>query len=680
MADVRRAVAVAAAVALAGATAVGHHAATPAVAAAPAAEPGGGRLLIGWGAGGAPPLLDGSRVVRLLPRLGIAILATADVPGAVAAYRHQPGVAWAEADHHVAAAGAPNDPLFAQQWQLQDGPQSLDWAPVFPAQQGAGALVAVLDTGFAPGGSDAPVSLRLDLAKTFVPGTTSSMDDNGHGTFVTDIIGEATNNGVGAAGIAPEAGIVPIKVLGANGIGDLAVVAEGLDYAVSIGAKVINLSLAGDVSFALCAAVARATAVAVVVAASGNDSTAADVRPLDYPAACPGALAVGSIAYDGGRPSYANVGCTMAVVAAGGDDLGLFRQGVPASDWVVQQGYDANPLDGQAAQTFQYARAEGTSMAAAEVSGEAALVVGMGANAPTARRLIIGTARRRGGFLTAYMFGAGEVDIAAAVGAYASGSAVAPRDRGYRLATADGRAVDAGDACAGTETSPPAAVPSAPVVGEAATHDGFGSWLVSSDGGVFTFGDAAFYGSAGSTHLNQPMVGMAATPSGRGYWLVSRDGGVFGFGDAGFYGSAAGTPLNQPMVGMAATPSGRGYWLVSRDGGVFGFGDAGFFGSAAGTPLNQPMVGMAATPSGRGYWLAAADGRVFAFGAAAFDGSAAGARLAQPIVGIAATSSGQGYWLAGRDGSVFGYGDAVVYAGAAGAGRVAGIVAESRAQ
>ena len=64
--------------------------------------------------------------------------------------------------------------------------------------------------------------------------------------------------------------------------------------------------------------------------------------------------------------------------------------------------------------------------------------------------------------------------------------------------------------------------------------------LVASDGGIFSFGDAAFYGSAGGLKLNQPIVGMAATPDGGGYWLVASDGGIFSFGDAAFYGSAGG--------------------------------------------------------------------------------------------------------------------------------------------
>jgi N-acetylmuramoyl-L-alanine amidase len=66
----------------------------------------------------------------------------------------------------------------------------------------------------------------------------------------------------------------------------------------------------------------------------------------------------------------------------------------------------------------------------------------------------------------------------------------------------------------------------------------------------------------GGTPLNQPVVAMAATPTGRGYWLVASDGGIFSFGDARFYGSLGGTSVTAPAVGMAATPAGSGYWLV----------------------------------------------------------------------------------------------------------------------
>ncbi len=140
-----------------------------------------------------------------------------------------------------------------------------------------------------------------------------------------------------------------------------------------------------------------------------------------------------------------------------------------------------------------------------------------------------------------------------------------------------------------TETAPPPPPPPPPP-----PSGGSGYWLVAADGGLFAYGDAAFFGSTGGMPLNQPVVGMAATPDGRGYWLVAADGGLFAYGDAAFFGSTGGMPLNQPVVGMAATPDGKGYWLVAADGGLFAYGDAAFFGSTGGTRLNQPTVGMTA--------------------------------------------------------------------------------------
>jgi ribosomal protein L24E len=74
---------------------------------------------------------------------------------------------------------------------------------------------------------------------------------------------------------------------------------------------------------------------------------------------------------------------------------------------------------------------------------------------------------------------------------------------------------------------------------------------------------------------------MAATPDGQGYWLVAADGGIFSFGDAGYFGSTGAIRLTEPIVGMAATKDGGGYMLVAADGGIFTFGDSGFFGSPA---------------------------------------------------------------------------------------------------
>ncbi len=200
-----------------------------------------------------------------------------------------------------------------------------------------------------------------------------------------------------------------------------------------------------------------------------------------------------------------------------------------------------------------------------------------------------------------------------------------------------------------------------PVVGMAPTHSKDGYWLVASDGGIFSYGDATFHGSMGGKPLNKPIVGMAATPDGGGYWLVASDGGIFSFGDAGFFGSMGGKPLNKPIVGMASTSDGLGYWLVASDGGIFSFGDAAFHGSMGGKPLNQPIVGMASTPDGLGYWLVASDGGIFDFGDASFFGSAGGTPLNRPAVGLATTPDGRGYWIVASDGGVFNYGDANFY-------------------
>jgi hypothetical protein len=217
-----------------------------------------------------------------------------------------------------------------------------------------------------------------------------------------------------------------------------------------------------------------------------------------------------------------------------------------------------------------------------------------------------------------------------------------------------------------------------PVVGAVITPSNAGYWLAAGDGGVFAYGDAGFYGSAGSLSLNQPIVGMAATPDGRGYWLVAADGGIFSYGDAAFYGSTGNLHLNQPVVGMAATPDGHGYWMVAADGGVFSYGDAAFYGSTGNLHLNQPVVGMAATPDGHGYWMVAADGGVFSYGDAGFYGSTGAVSLYQPIVGMTPTPDGRGYWFVGGDGGVFAFGDAPFYGSLGGiVGGVGGAVAFS---
>jgi hypothetical protein len=214
-----------------------------------------------------------------------------------------------------------------------------------------------------------------------------------------------------------------------------------------------------------------------------------------------------------------------------------------------------------------------------------------------------------------------------------------------------------GPLAASTPTQPALAPLNAVIVGAAVTATGRGLWRVGADGGVFSSGDANFYGSTGALHLNRPVVGMTGAPGAKGYWFVASDGGIFSYGSAAFHGSTGAMHLNRAVVGMTATPGGRGYWLVASDGGIFSFGDAGFHGSTGALRLNSPIVGMAATPSGHGYWLVAADGGVFSFGDARFHGSAAGAGSA-PVVGMVRSASGGGYSLIAADSAVLRFGDA----------------------
>jgi lysophospholipase L1-like esterase len=220
--------------------------------------------------------------------------------------------------------------------------------------------------------------------------------------------------------------------------------------------------------------------------------------------------------------------------------------------------------------------------------------------------------------------------------------AAAPRGSRFWFATPNGQVEPGrGTPSYGSLRSPPRAA----IVGMSATPSGLGYWLVAADGGVFSFGDARFYGSTGGLRLNQPIVGMSATPSGRGYWLLAADGGVFTFGDASFHGSTGAVRLNRPIVGMSATPSGRGYWFVAADGGVFSFGDARFWGSTGARHLNQPVVGMSGTRSGRGYWFVAADGGVFSFGDARYYGSGVALHAATGASFLGVATGGAGYVL-----------------------------------
>jgi hypothetical protein len=97
--------------------------------------------------------------------------------------------------------------------------------------------------------------------------------------------------------------------------------------------------------------------------------------------------------------------------------------------------------------------------------------------------------------------------------------------------------------------------------------------LVASDGGIFTFGDAQFFGSTGAMHLSAPIDGMA--PSATGYWLMGEDGSVYTFGNT----ASGGSPINNPAfdgfaTSITSTADRLGYWITDADGDVFAYGDA----------------------------------------------------------------------------------------------------------
>ncbi|HEY6472091.1 MAG TPA: Ig-like domain repeat protein, partial [Acidimicrobiales bacterium] len=195
-----------------------------------------------------------------------------------------------------------------------------------------------------------------------------------------------------------------------------------------------------------------------------------------------------------------------------------------------------------------------------------------------------------------------------------------------------------------------------------------GYWLVGSDGGIFSFGQAHFYGSMGGIPLQRPVVGITPTHDKHGYWLVASDGGIFSFGDSNFYGSIPGLgihpagsgqagSLDAPIVGMVPSSDGNGYFMVASDGGVFAFGDARFAGSCPGIGgCAGTAVAVMPDHSGNGYWLVTSAGNIYAFGDAPFFG--APSPQSSPVVNAVATIDGNGYWILYANGTVLPFGDA----------------------
>ncbi len=314
-------------------------------------------------------------------------------------------------DDDAAWKGYPNDPQFKHQWHMRQIGMPAAWR----LADGKGVIVAVIDTGVAY--EDFQRFHRVpDLAGVgmapgfdFVKNTAHANDDHGHGTHVAGTIAQATHNGVGVAGIAPHAIIMPLKVLSASGSGSVAAIADAIHFAADNGAKVINMSLGGPFpSKILAKAVkyARDKGV-VVVCAAGNDGRGR----VSYPAAYPGSFAVAATQFDEATTFYSNWGKEIDVAAPGGNtQVDQDKDGRP--DGVLQN----TIVVGDPSQDGYFAFM-GTSMASPHVAGVAALLVSAGVTQPDAVEALLKKSARapKDRKLEATRYGAGIIDAPAAL-------------------------------------------------------------------------------------------------------------------------------------------------------------------------------------------------------------------------------------------------------------------------
>lgn len=291
----------------------------------------------------------------------------ADIPSIARSYASMPGIIYAEANHVYRGCRTPNDPGFGLQWPLdQPSDHDIDAPEAWDIETGSpNVIIAVIDTGVdidhpdlasviwvnsdeVEDGTDTDGNGYIDDVNgwNFVAGTSTPMDDNGHGTHCAGIAGAATDNGVGIAGVCWQSTIMPLKGLDSGNRGALTDLAEAVVYAVDNGADVISMSWGGVFSFVVRDAVRYAADSDVVMTASAGNENSPD--PL-YPAGYPDVIAVAATNSIDRKASFSNHGRWIDVAAPG--------TGIYSTIW-----------------DDRYANQSGTSMACPHVAGLAGLL------------------------------------------------------------------------------------------------------------------------------------------------------------------------------------------------------------------------------------------------------------------------------------------------------------------
>ena len=319
---------------------------------------------------------------------------TGSASSLLAYFNGRAGVEYAELNGIVTGAYTPNDPLYTDPDEYQWNFDAINMSGAWDINQGGSSstVIAVIDSGIAYE-DYRNYKIAPDLVGTnFVPGydfvnnDTHPNDDNGHGTHVTGTIAQATNNGLGVAGIAFNSSIMPLKILNSQGSGSSLDLADAIIYAADNGAHVVNMSLgsaSGSTTVANTIAYAHSMGVTMVAATGNDDETG--VYAINYPAYYDETIAVGATRYDNTVSWYSNEGPQIDLVAPGGD-TSVDQIGNGYGDGVLQNTFD--PTTGSV-KDFGYWFFQGTSMATPHVTAVAALLYDMGVTDPEVIRQIL---------------------------------------------------------------------------------------------------------------------------------------------------------------------------------------------------------------------------------------------------------------------------------------------------